>query len=516
MKFIKVLILIAVVFFIQIPGSVLAVSQEIDQTNLAGANFETVLDNTSFKTGQSFKPALNRLTRIDVDLHMLAGPNPNLTLTLSDSSNNAITSIAKNCVDGVNAFTFSSPVEVTVDQEYRFYLQDPSGNYSFKGDSTGTYSRGQAIIGGVLQAGKDFMFRTWGYTIVQSSPSSPAILEPPTDLSASDVLNDEGTAVDLKWQIDSSADIDGYNIYRSEKIENSEPVYVLIDDVSKTSNEYTDEKELDPTKTYLYVVRSFRGVFESEDSNTAEISPTDNIAPNAPKGLKITSSGKGWVELSWEANSEPDLAKYNVKFSRDPGNLDKIEEVDKNQTSLRINHLRRGTDYYFVVVALDTSNNNSISSNRVSTYIPGLNWTWYLWIAIFILFCLSVYAYIAFKKRLWPFKSKKVRKEVEDIVDKIIPDDIMGTNKSEDNMAEAKKIGKITHYFGKIGVGIIKVDDTLSVGDKIKVKGATTDFEQEISSMQVDHKEVKEASKGDEVGVKMDDKVREDDEVFLV
>ena len=83
-------------------------------------------------------------------------------------------------------------------------------------------------------------------------------------------------------------------------------------------------------------------------------------------------------------------------------------------------------------------------------------------------------------------------------------------------LAEAKEkpIGKITHYYSKIGVGIIELSDTLKVGEKIKIKGHSTDFDQTVDSIQIDHKEVEEAKKGDVVGMKVNDKVREEDEVF--
>ena len=81
-------------------------------------------------------------------------------------------------------------------------------------------------------------------------------------------------------------------------------------------------------------------------------------------------------------------------------------------------------------------------------------------------------------------------------------------------MAE-KEIGKVTHYFTNIGVGVIELTNTLKVGDKIKIKGATTDFEQMINSMQVDREAVQEAKKGDSIGVKFDEKVREGDLVYL-
>jgi putative protease len=79
-----------------------------------------------------------------------------------------------------------------------------------------------------------------------------------------------------------------------------------------------------------------------------------------------------------------------------------------------------------------------------------------------------------------------------------------------------KKIGEVTHYFGHIPAGIIKLGGKLKAGDKVRFKGATTDFTQEISSMQVDHKDIDKAKKGDEVGIKVDERVREGDEVFLV
>jgi len=82
-------------------------------------------------------------------------------------------------------------------------------------------------------------------------------------------------------------------------------------------------------------------------------------------------------------------------------------------------------------------------------------------------------------------------------------------------MAE-KKIGSITHFFDNISVGIIKLEDGLKIGDKIRIQGATTGFEQEVGSMQYDHEDIESAESGKEVGIKVDEKVREGDEVYLV
>ncbi|MCD6194973.1 hypothetical protein J7K05_02155 [bacterium] len=80
-----------------------------------------------------------------------------------------------------------------------------------------------------------------------------------------------------------------------------------------------------------------------------------------------------------------------------------------------------------------------------------------------------------------------------------------------------KEVGVITHYFGKINVGVVKITSgSLKVGDKIHIKGATTDFEQEVKSLQVDHQDVSEVKKGEEAGMKVDDRVREEDKVFKI
>jgi translation elongation factor EF-1alpha len=80
-----------------------------------------------------------------------------------------------------------------------------------------------------------------------------------------------------------------------------------------------------------------------------------------------------------------------------------------------------------------------------------------------------------------------------------------------------KEIGKVTHYFTNIGVGVIELTKgSLKTGDKIRIKGATTDFEQKIASMQIEHEKVEEAKKGQSIGMKVKEHVREHDKVFKV
>ena len=79
---------------------------------------------------------------------------------------------------------------------------------------------------------------------------------------------------------------------------------------------------------------------------------------------------------------------------------------------------------------------------------------------------------------------------------------------------EGKLIGKITHYFGNIGVAVIELTDSLKIGDTIRIVGGEIDFEQVVDSMEVDHKKVEKAKKGDGIGLKISQKAREGYKVY--
>jgi len=89
----------------------------------------------------------------------------------------------------------------------------------------------------------------------------------------------------------------------------------------------------------------------------------------------------------------------------------------------------------------------------------------------------------------------------------------MAEEKQEEK-APGKEIGKVVHYYTDLGVGIIELKGTLKVGDKIKIKGATSDFEQKVNSMQIEHEKVEEAKKGKSIGLKTKKHVRQNDVVY--
>ena len=80
-----------------------------------------------------------------------------------------------------------------------------------------------------------------------------------------------------------------------------------------------------------------------------------------------------------------------------------------------------------------------------------------------------------------------------------------------------EEIGFVSNYFSKISVAAVEITDgTVSVGDTLYFFGHTTDFESTVHSMQIEHKSVTEAKKGDSVGIKVSEKVREGDRVYKI
>ncbi|MGB2599754.1 MAG: translation elongation factor-like protein [Candidatus Omnitrophota bacterium] len=89
---------------------------------------------------------------------------------------------------------------------------------------------------------------------------------------------------------------------------------------------------------------------------------------------------------------------------------------------------------------------------------------------------------------------------------------IFGGKKKEEVL-----IGEVVHFFPKVKAAIIKVNkEKVAIGDRIRIKGHTTNFDQTIKSMQIEHELVESVKKGEEVAVKVGKKVRRGDQVFLL
>ena len=88
-----------------------------------------------------------------------------------------------------------------------------------------------------------------------------------------------------------------------------------------------------------------------------------------------------------------------------------------------------------------------------------------------------------------------------------------GTLAQGGNVMPEQLIGKVTHYFSRLGVAGIRLSEPLGKGERIHIFGHTTDMEQKVDSMEIDHEKVVIARPGDNIAIRVTEKVRENDEV---
>lgn len=81
---------------------------------------------------------------------------------------------------------------------------------------------------------------------------------------------------------------------------------------------------------------------------------------------------------------------------------------------------------------------------------------------------------------------------------------------------ELQEVGRVSHFFTKISVAVIELTATISVGDRILIKGPTTNLEQTVDSMEIEHEKVQKAGAGQSIGMKVKDRVRETDVVYKI
>ena len=81
---------------------------------------------------------------------------------------------------------------------------------------------------------------------------------------------------------------------------------------------------------------------------------------------------------------------------------------------------------------------------------------------------------------------------------------------------ELQEVGRVSHFFARISVAVIELTATLSVGDRILIKGPTTNLEQTVDSMEIEHQKVQRAVAGQSIGMKVKSRVRESDVVYKI
>jgi len=79
-----------------------------------------------------------------------------------------------------------------------------------------------------------------------------------------------------------------------------------------------------------------------------------------------------------------------------------------------------------------------------------------------------------------------------------------------------EEVGEVTHYFPKISVAVVTLKASLAVGDRIAIRGVTTNLQQTVASMQIEHENVTKAKAGQSIGLKVEQRVREGDRVYKI
>jgi len=91
---------------------------------------------------------------------------------------------------------------------------------------------------------------------------------------------------------------------------------------------------------------------------------------------------------------------------------------------------------------------------------------------------------------------------------------LFGRKSASSDEAEGEEIGRVEDYFAKVGVVALRLGRPLAVGDRIRIRGHTTDFSQKVKSMQIEHESVDGARSGTEVGIKVGKRCRTGDRIF--
>lgn len=166
-----------------------------------------------------------------------------------------------------------------------------------------------------------------------AAPAAPTTsIKQPTELTVADVPADQGGALKLDWKASTTADIDGYKIFRStEEAAN----FTEIAKTEKTILTYTDSTATSGQK-YYYMVRAYKTTKESVSSNTTNGTSTDNVAPSAPQGFNYFKTSDNLYTFSWSENSEADLSGYALA----------ILDVNKANQVVETINLEKGVNSY--------------------------------------------------------------------------------------------------------------------------------------------------------------------------
>lgn len=340
---------------------------------------------------QTFEPAKNRLTEIDIKIGglNLNGGTP-ITLTLYgpgfDGPEIASKTIMPTVgVPSVRSWTFSSPVTLTPGTVYKFILSTtgPGSVYWYygAGDQTCDGNNRTYAFRDSTHMTWDWNYKTLGYNVStpagDSTPSDSGTtgstgsgetlgtatfdIVKPTNLTATYSDTTGSVGVKLAWKASTTADITGYKIFRSESADKD---FKKITETKKDKVEYLDQ-DIVASKTYYYQVRAYKGSEQSYSSNTANVTIPADAPPAKPKGLTIVGTTSDTISVKWEANTEANLAGYTITLLKGEEKI-QSQDLKKEETTFQFKDVEASTSYVIELVAKNDKSKSSAPASVIA------------------------------------------------------------------------------------------------------------------------------------------------------
>ncbi len=198
-------------------------------------------------------------------------------------------------------------------------------------------------------------------SVILTLSSDNADTIPPSIPTGLSVVSVSETTIELTWDANAESDLKSYNVKRSTQQGGS---YEII--ATSVTSSYTDTN-LTTETTYYYVVSAIdHSSNESDDSQEVSAKTLQVMPPSAPTGLTATVMASNRIDLDWNENTETDFASYKVKRSTTPGGAYTVIAENLTSGNYSDTGLSAETTYYYVVIAVDKSNNESENSDEIS------------------------------------------------------------------------------------------------------------------------------------------------------